>query len=58
MQERKTTFPVGASTALMQSVESMSSYIGVTRDQKRQILTDSLMDSHQTALQQEENKAE
>ena len=58
MQERKTTFPVGASTALMQSVESMSSYIGVARDQKRQILTDSLMDSHQTALQQEENKAE
>lgn len=58
MQERKTTFPVGASTALMQSVESMSSYIGVTRDQKRQILTDSLMDSQQTALQQEENKAE
>lgn len=56
MQERKTTFPVGASTALMQSVESMSSYIGVTRDQKRQILTDSLMDSQQTALQQEETK--
>ncbi len=58
MQERKTTFPVGASTALMQSVESMSSYIGVTRDQKRQILTDSLMDSQQTALQHEETKTE
>lgn len=58
MQERKTTFPVGASTALMQSVESMSSYIGVTRDQKRQILTDSLMDSQQTALQDEETKTE
>lgn len=58
MQERKTTFPVGASTALMQSVESMSSYIGVTRDQKRQILTDSLMDSQHTALQDEETKTE
>ena len=58
MQERKTTFPVGASTALMQSVESMSSYIGVTRDQKRQILTDSLMDSQQTALQHDETKTE
>ncbi len=58
MQERKIIFPVGASTALMQSVESMGSYIGVTRDQKRQILTDSLMDSQQTALQDEETKTE
>ncbi len=56
MQERKTKFPLGTSTALMQSVESMSSYIGLTREQKRELLTHSLIGGQQTAVQQEESK--
>lgn len=50
MQRRKTDFPVGASTALMQSEESISSYTGLTREQKREIMTHSLINGQQGAL--------
>ena len=56
MQRRKTDFPVGASTALMQSEESISSYMGLTREQKREMLTHSLISGQQIPLQRSENK--
>ena len=56
MQQRKTDFPIGASTALMQSEESIASYMGLTREQKREMLTHSLINGQQAALQRGENK--
>ena len=50
MQQRKTEFPVGTSTGLMPSEESMSSYMGLTREQKREILTHSLVNGQQGVL--------
>ncbi len=47
MEQKKAKFPIGASTALMQSDESMSSYLGLTREQKREILTHSLLGGQQ-----------
>ena len=50
MQQRKTEFSVGTSTALMPSEESMSSYMGLTREQKREILTHSLVNGQGALL--------
>ena len=51
MQRGKTDFPIGAGTALMQSDESIGSFLGFTREQKREILTHSLISGQQGALQ-------
>ena len=50
MERKKVDFPVGISTALMQSEESISSYVGLTREQKREILTHALVDGQKSAL--------
>lgn len=50
MERKKTDFPLGISTALMQSEETMSSYVGLTREQKREILTYSLISGQKGAL--------
>ena len=50
MEQKKVNFPVGISTALMQSEETISSYIGLTREQKRELLTHSLISAQQGAL--------
>ena len=50
MERKKVNVPVGIGTALMQSEESISSYVGLTREQKREILTHSLISGQQGAL--------
>ena len=50
MERKKADFPVGISTALMQSEESISSYVGLTREQKREMLTHSLVGGQKSAL--------
>ena len=50
MQQRKINLPVGVIAALMPSEETTSSYMGLTREQKREILTHSMISGQQTAL--------
>ena len=50
MERKKVNVPVGIGTALMQSEESISSYVGLTREQKREMLTHSLISGQQGAL--------
>ena len=51
MEQKKVNFPMGAATALMQSEETTSSYLGLTREQKRDMLTHALIGGpEQTAL--------
>ena len=56
MQRKKTDFPIGASTALMQSEESTGSYMGLTREQKRDMLTHSLISGQHIPLRRDETK--
>lgn len=58
MERRKTDFPIGTSTALMQAEESISSYMGLTREQKREMLTHSLISGQQIPLQRDETKTQ
>lgn len=58
MQRQKTDFPAGTGTALMQSEESISSYMGLTREQKREMLTHSLISGQQIPLQRDETKTQ
>lgn len=58
MQRRKTDFPVGAGTALMQSEESIASFLGLTREQKREMLTHSLISGQQIPLQRDDTKTQ
>lgn len=58
MQRQKTDFPVGAGTALMQSEETIGSFMGLTREQKCEMLTHSLINGQQSTLQHKDTKAE
>ncbi len=51
MKSKGERFPLGTGTALFQSDETMGSYMGLTREQKREMLTHAITDaSGQTAL--------
>ena len=50
MERKKVDFPLGISTALMQSEETIGSYVGLTREQKREILTHSLVSGQRSAM--------
>jgi len=56
MQQKKTDFPIGVGTALMQNEESIGSFLGLTREQKRELLTHSLIGGQQVPLQRSESK--
>ena len=58
MQQKKTDFPIGTSTALMQNEESIGSFLGLTREQKRELLTHSLISGQQIPLQRSESKTQ
>ncbi len=50
MKQKRNMFPAGVSTVLMPSVETTSSYTGLTPEQKREMLTHSLVSNQQNAL--------
>ena len=43
MEQKTAKYPIGASTVMTQSDETMGSFMGLTREQKREILTHALI---------------
>ncbi len=58
MERWKTDLPIGVGTALMQNEESIGSFLGLTREQKREMLTHSLISGQQVPLQRSESKTQ
>ena len=59
MERKAKKCPIGVSTAITQYDETVSSYMGLTREQKRDLLTGALIDrSEHVALLRSESLTE
>ena len=59
MEQKREKFPIGVSTAMTQYDETVTSYMGLTREQKRDLLTGALINrSEHGALLRSESVTE
>lgn len=58
MEQKTARYPIGASTVMTQNDETMGSFMGLTREQKREILTHALISGAERSALLREDRTE